>query len=176
MIVDFLGAKWGSSTLIITRPSDIRKCIPHVQPLLDVHCTSENGRTVAIQTWHWTFGCFSDVPRTSVVAVSRTFLFRGVYAYILRICLFPHPTTVVDGRLMGIVRPRPDDPARAGSQGPGAARRIWDPRRGFHPIRCLRALANTSLGSIKVDSVSLVNSNHKGTVSVQIIESSNEWK
>lgn len=32
-------------------------------------CTSEHGRTVVVvQTWHWTFGRFSDVSRTSVVA------------------------------------------------------------------------------------------------------------
>lgn len=36
-------------------------------PLYVRKSTSKHERTVALQTWHWMFGCFPDVPRTSVV-------------------------------------------------------------------------------------------------------------
>lgn len=37
-------------------------------PLYVRKCTLIHGRAVDVQTWHWMFGCFLDVLRTSVVA------------------------------------------------------------------------------------------------------------
>lgn len=54
-------------------PSDIQKCMSVLSvfvaggPLYVRKSTSKHERTVALQTWHWMFGCFPDVPRTSVV-------------------------------------------------------------------------------------------------------------